>query len=226
MVGGGYNLHKGDCIPLIENMPNDSVDVTLTDIPYGEINRKDNGLRNLNKSNADITTFELDKFLNELYRITSGTIIIFCGQHQLSEIKNFFQDKQDLHKGTVRQIIWKKTNPSPMNGKNIYLSGIENAIWFKKRGATFNANCKNTVFEYPCGRNKLHPTQKNLKLIEELIVDNSNEQDIIFDPCMGSGTTGIACINTNRRFLGVEIDENYFDIAQQRIESAIKEKTI
>lgn len=223
---GGYNLHKGDCIPLIENMPNDSVDVTLTDIPYGEINRKDNGLRNLNKSNADITTFELDKFLNELYRITSGTIIIFCGQHQLSEIKNFFQDKQDLHKGTVRQIIWKKTNPSPMNGKNIYLSGIENAIWFKKRGATFNANCKNTVFEYPCGRNKLHPTQKNLKLIEELIVDNSNEQDIIFDPCMGSGTTGIACINTNRRFLGVEIDENYFDIAQQRIESAIKEKTI
>ena len=202
-------------------MPNDSVDVTLTDIPYGEINRKDNGLRNLNKSNADITTFELDKFLNELYRITSGTIIIFCGQHQLSEIKNFFQDKQDLHKGTVRQIIWKKTNPSPMNGKNIYLSGIENAIWFKKRGATFNANCKNTVFEYPCGRNKLHPTQKNLKLIEELIVDNSNEQDIIFDPCMGSGTTGIACINTNRRFLGVEIDENYFDIARQRIERAI-----
>jgi DNA modification methylase len=200
-------------------MPNNSVDVTLTDIPYGEINRKDNGLRNLDKSNADIMTFDLDVFLNELYRITRGTIIIFCGQHQLSEIKNFFQEKQDLHKGTVRQLIWKKTNPSPMNGKNIYLSGIENAIWFKKRGATFNANCKNTVFEYPCGKNKLHPTQKNLQLIEELIADSSNVDDIIFDPCMGSGTTGVACLNTNRNFIGIELEEKYFNIAKQRIET-------
>lgn len=220
LIGGGYNLHNGNCIPVIKSIPNNSVDVTLTDIPYGEINRKDNGLRNLDKANADRVTFDLAVFLNELYRITSGTIIIFCGQHQLSEIKNFFQDKQDLHKGTVRQLIWKKTNPSPMNGKNIYLSGIENAIWFKKQGATFNANCKNTVFEYPCGTNKLHPTQKNLQLIEELIIDNSNRQDIIFDPCMGSGTTGVAAIQNNRKFIGVELDEKYFEVAKNRIDAA------
>jgi len=205
---------------VMRNMEDGAVNVTLTDIPYGEVNRKDNGLRNLNKTNADITTFELDAFLKEVYRVTSGTIIIFCGQHQLSEIKNFFQAKQDKHKGTVRQLIWKKTNPSPMNGKHIYLSGIENAVWFKKRGATFNANCKNTVFEYPCGRNKLHPTQKNLELMKELLLDNSNEGDIIFDPCMGSGTTGVAAIQTNRKFIGVELDDNSFEIAETRLASA------
>lgn len=216
--GGRYSLCMGDCIPNIKSMPNDSVNVTLTDIPYGEINRNDNGLRSLDKSKADIMTFDLGTFLNELYRITSGTIIIFCGQHQLSEIKNFFQDKQNLHKGTVRQLIWKKTNPSPMNGRHIYLSGIENAIWFKKRGATFNAVCKNTVFEYPCGKNKLHPTQKNLQLLEELIADSSNKHDIIFDPCMGSGTTGVAALNNDRKFIGIELNEEYFNIAKKRIE--------
>ena len=92
-------------------------------------------------------TFDIDSFLGELYRVTSGTIIIFCGKQQMSNIHKFFQDKQDKHKGTVRQLIWRKTNPSPMNGQSIYLSGIENAVWFKKRGGTFNAHCKNTVFD-------------------------------------------------------------------------------
>lgn len=64
----------------------------------------------------------------------------------MSEIHKFFSEKQKKGKGTVRQLVWKKTNPSPMNGQNIYLSGIENAVWFKKRGGTFNAHCKNTVF--------------------------------------------------------------------------------
>ena len=80
--------------------------------------------------------------------------------YRSSEIYSFFAEKQKKKKGTVRQLVWKKTNPSPMNGEYIYLSGIENAIWFKKKGSTFNARCKNTVFEYACGRSKLHPTEK------------------------------------------------------------------
>lgn len=126
---------NADCIEYIKNnMDSDSVNLTLTDVPYGEVNRGNNGLRKLDKEVADIITFDLADFLAELYRVTVGTIIIFCGQHQLSEIKNFFQEKQNKGKGTVRQLIWKKTNPSPMNGQHIYLSGIENAVWFKKRG--------------------------------------------------------------------------------------------
>ena len=210
---------------VLQQMESDSVNVTLTDIPYGEINRADNGLRNLNKEYADITTFCLIDFLKEINRVTSGTIIIFCGRQQVSEIGKFFQDLQDKHKGTVRQLIWKKTNPSPMNGKYIYLSGIENAIWFKKRGAVFNANCKNTVFEYPCGRNKVHPTQKNLDLCKELLLDNSNVGDLIFDPCMGSGTTGIAALETGRKFFGIELDDHSFEIAKGRILAINQEKS-
>ena len=206
-----------DCLIGMKQMEDNSVSMTLTDIPYGEVNRDSNGLRALDKENADVMTFNLEEFLNEVYRVTDGTVIIFCGQHQLSEIKNYFQDKQNKSKGTVRQLIWMKTNPSPMNGQHIYLSGIENAIWFKKRGGTFNAHCKNTVFQYPCGRSKLHPTEKNHDLLKELISDNSNAEDIIFDPCMGSGTTAIACINTNRNFIGFELDKHYHDIANKRI---------
>ena len=158
----------------MKTMPGECVDLTLTDIPYGEVNRDSNGLRTLDKEAADVMTFDMQEFLTELYRVTKGTIIIFCGKEQLSEIHKFFSDKQKKGKGTVRQLIWQKSNPSPMNGQHIYLSGIENAVWFKKRGGTFNAHCKNTVFTYPCGRSKLHPTEKNHDLLKELILDNSN----------------------------------------------------
>ena len=201
----------------MKDMNADSVNLVLTDIPYDEVNRKSNGLRVLDKQGADISTFDLHSFLEETYRVAKGTIIIFCGQHQLSEIKNFFQEKQDKNNGTVRQLIWKKTNPSPMNGQHIYLSGIENAIWFKKRGGTFNAHCKNTVFEYPCGRSKLHPTEKNHDLLKELILDNSNEGEIIFDPCAGSGSHLLVAKQNGRNYIGTEINEEYFNIAKSRM---------
>lgn len=205
-----YGIYGGDVL-------DNSFNLTLTDIPYGEVNRDSNGLRILDKEDADVLTFELHTFLDEIYRVTKGTIIIFCGQHQISEIKNFFQEKQDKNQGTVRQLIWKKTNPSPMNGQHIYLSGVENAIWFKKRGGTFNAHCKNTVFEYPCGRSKLHPTEKNHDLIKELILDNSNEEDIVFAPCAGSGSHCMVAKELNRKFVGCELNKNYYDIAIQRM---------
>ena len=210
-------LLQGDCMELMDNIPNESIDLVLTDIPYNKVNRKDNGLRKLDKENADVLTFDLINFLNQLYDKTKSTIIIFCGKEQVSIIHSYFNDKQKKGKGTVRQLIWEKSNPSPMNGQHIYLSGVENAIWFKKRGGTFNAHCKNTVFKYPTGRSKLHPTEKNHLLLQELILDNSNENDLILDPCMGSGSTGVVALQNNRNFLGMELDENYFNIAENRI---------
>ena len=210
-------LLQGDCMELMDNIPNESIDLVLTDIPYNKVNRKDNGLRKLDKENADVLTFDLINFLNQLYDKTKSTIIIFCGKEQVSIIHSYFNDKQKKGKGTVRQLIWEKSNPSPMNGQHIYLSGVENAIWFKKRGGTFNAHCKNTVFKYPTGRSKLHPTEKNHLLLQELILDNSNENDLILDPCMGSGSTGVVALQNNRNFLGMELDENYFNIAKNRI---------
>lgn len=84
--------YNTDCMKLMKKMKNDSVNLTLTDIPYDGVNRKSNGLRNLDKGNADILTFDLHQFLDEVYRITKGTIIIFCGKNQLSEIFNYFEN--------------------------------------------------------------------------------------------------------------------------------------
>ena len=211
-------LLQGDCMELMNNIPNESIDLVLTDIPYNEVNRKDNGLRKLDKENADVLTFDLISFLEQLYDKAKSTIIIFCGKEQVSIIHSYFNDKQKKGMGTVRQLIWEKSNPSPMNGQHIYLSGVENAIWFKKRGGTFNAHCKNTVFKYPIGRSKLHPTEKNHLLLQELILDNSNENDLILDPCMGSGSTGVVALQNNRNFLGIELNQNYFEIAKNRLE--------
>lgn len=211
-------IFNDDCINLMKNMEKDSVNLTITDIPYGEVNRSDNGLRNLNKENADILTFDLQEFLDNVYNITSGTIVIFCGIEQVSEIAKYFSTKQKQKLGTMRHLIWTKTNPSPMNGDYIYLSAIENAVWFKKKGGTFNAHCKKNYFSYPCGRSKLHPTEKNHDLIQELILDNSNEGDVIFDPCCGSGSHCLVAKENNRKFIGCELDKEFFEIAKGRFE--------
>ena len=210
-------IYNQDCIDYMKSQIDNCFDVTLTDIPYGEVNRDSNGLRELSKSNADILTFDLQTFLQEVYRLTKGTIIIFCGKEQVSTIHKFFSEKQKKHLGTVRQLIWEKSNPSPMNGQYIYLSGIENAIWFKKRGGVFNARCKNTVFKYPCGRSKLHPTEKNHDLLKELILDNSSEGNLIFDPCCGSGSHCLVAKENDRDYIGCELDYEYYKIALERL---------
>ena len=122
-------LRQGDCLELMKNIPDNCVDFTLTDIPYDAVSRSSNGLRNLDKGKADILTFDLQEFLESVLRITRNSVCIFCGKEQFSFIYDFFA-KQN---GTVRPIIWEKSNPSPMNGQYIYLSGIEMGVWFKKR---------------------------------------------------------------------------------------------
>lgn len=104
-----------------------------------------------------------------------------------------------------------------MNGQYVYLSGTENAVWFKKRGGVFNAHCKNTVFKYPCGKSKDHPTEKNHKLLQELILDNSNEGDIVFDPCAGSGSHLLVAKENNRKFLGCEINEMWYNVGKSKL---------
>jgi DNA modification methylase len=208
-----------DCMELMKEMVSserDEITLTITDIPYDEVNRSSNGLRNLNKGNADKLTFDLYKFLQNLYNITNGTIIIFCGMEQFSIIYDFFNQYAKQGKGTVRQLVWSKSNPSPMNGDYIYLSACENAVWFKKRGATFNAHCKKNVFTYPCGKSKLHPTTKNLGLLEELILDNSNEGDLIFDPCAGSGAHLLVAKENGRNYLGCELYTPYYETIKKR----------
>lgn len=197
-------------------MEDKSIDCVVTDIPYGEVNRKSNGLRNLDKGVADVVDFDLLYLVDELCRVTKGSIYMFCGKEQVSDItKQMIKNKM-----STRLCIWEKTNPSPMNGDKIWLSGIECCVYGKFPKATFNEHCKNTVFRFPCGRNKLHPTQKPEALIERLVLASTNEGDLVLDPFMGSGTTGAVCKKNNRDFMGIEKDNNYFNIAKERIEDA------
>src|SRR5690554_5891806 len=214
MVNTTIQLINDDCMNIFPFIGDNQVDFTLTDIPYNVVTRKSNGLRNLDKENADILTFNLQDFLEQVYRITKNSIVIFCSKEQFSFIYEFFAKQ----KGTVRPIVWEKSNPSPMNGQYIYLSGVELAVWFKKKGAkVFNAYCKNTVFKYPNGTSKLHPTEKNHKLLRDLILDNTNENDIVFDPCMGSGSHLLVAKDNNRKILGIELDSCYYEIAKNRL---------
>jgi len=210
-------LCHNDCLK--EKLP--KCRLLLTDIPYEEVNRNDNGLRNLDKERADLKTFELNDFLNHIYDCFD-ICIIFCGNEQYSTIYKYFSDKQRQKLGTVRQLIWAKKNPSPMNGEYIYLSGTENAVWFKKKGTgKLNCKCKKNYFIHSTGSSKYHPTEKNHELLKELILDNTNENDLIIDTCMGSGSTGIVALENKRKFFGIELDENYFNIAKERIENCI-----
>ena len=202
-----------NCIDFMKQLPDKSVDLVLTDIPYGEVTRETNGLKKIKNLDtlgaADKVTFDLLEFLPEIYRISKSAIIIFCGLEQLSEIIKFFKNK----KGTTRVLVWEKTNPVPSNGQYVYLSGVELAVYFKKQKGTFNAHCKNTVFRYPIpsGKNRIHKTQKHWDLWEELILDNSNEGDLIFDPCAGSGVTAWVAKENNRNFLCCELDKDTYE---------------
>ena len=117
-------------------------------------------------------------------------------------------------------LVWEKSNPSPMNGQYVYLSGVELAVWFKPRGRkVFNAHCKNTVFKHSNGSRKIHPTQKNLDLFKELILDNTNEGELVFDPFIGSGTTAIAARDLNRNYIGIGVNEGYYKACKERLKN-------
>lgn len=206
-------IQCGDCIELTKQLPDNHVVLTLTDIPYNVVNRSSNGIRTFDKEDADTKTFDLDEFLKEVIRVTSGSVYIFCSTEQVSFIRaRMIQDEL-----STRLCILEKTNPSPVNGQFIWLSGLECCVFGKKKKAVFNEHCKNPIWRYPCERNKLHPTQKPLTLFQYLIRTSSNVGDLVFDPCLGSGTTALAAFNEKRNFLGFDINPEYVEIAKKRL---------
>ncbi|MFC2088192.1 DNA-methyltransferase [Calditrichota bacterium] len=206
-----YNI---DCLDGLKQIESNTAELVLTDIPYSVVSRDSNGLRVLDKESADIMTFDIDQFLAELVRVCKGSIYVFCGTEQVSFIRDYLV-KAGL---STRLIIWEKSNPSPMNGDYIWLSGVETCVFGKFAGATFNEHCKNSVLKFPTGRSKIHPTEKPLKLFKYLVEVSSKEGDLVIDPCIGSGTTAIACMETKRNYIGFELYEEYYKKCISRIE--------
>lgn len=207
------NLMQGDCLELMKEIPDASVDMILCDLPYGEVNQKSSGLRLLDRTKADECNIDLPQLVDSFYRVCKGSIYAFCGTQQISELVSLLKAKGL----TTRVCVWEKTNPSPMNGTRLWISGLEFCVFARKANSTFNEHCKKALWQAPSGRSKIHPTEKPLKLMERLVRASSNAGDTVLDCVMGSGTTGVACVNTGRNFIGMEMDAGYFKIARDRI---------
>lgn len=214
------NLYNADCLELMKEIPDGSVDMVLADIPYGEVNQKSSGLRLLDREKADACSIDLQDMVDECVRVCRGSFYIFCGTEQISQIIANFR----RHKLTTRLCAWEKSNPSPMNGSRMWLSGMEFCVFARKPKATFNEHCKKALWSAHVGKSKVHPTEKPVKLMERLILASTNESETVLDFTMGSGTTGVACVNTNRNFIGIELEPDYFRIAKDRITDAEWEK--
>jgi site-specific DNA-methyltransferase (adenine-specific) len=163
---------------------------------------------------SDFTMEILEQFISEYYKKlkNGGTMIMFFDLWKISELKNIMEKYKFKQ---IRFIEWIKTNPQPRNSKVNYLTNCREIalVGVKCGNPTFNSSYDNGIYMFPLqgGKNRFHPTQKNLLLFEELIKKHSNEGDIVLDTFLGSGTTAIACKNTNRQFKGCERSTEYYD---------------
>lgn len=234
-------LLQGDCLDLMKEIPDKSIDMVLCDLPYGTTR---------NKWDIVIPFDPLWEHYNRIIK-DNGAIVLFGSGLFSAEL-------MESNKKMWRyNLIWEKTQPTGfLNANRMPLRNHEDILVFYKQLPTYNpqkaqghkrkvstakhkSHCKKTenygehnlssydsTERYPCSviryakdiqTSALHPTQKPVALLGYLIKTYTNEGETVLDNCMGSGSTGVACVNTGREFIGIELDENYFRIAEKRI---------
>lgn len=233
-------LMHGNCLELMKNIPDNSIDLVLCDLPYSSSKRK----VTWNDWDCEINLNTLWKEYNRVLKI-NGVVLLFASDLFSAELV------MSNYKSYKYKWIWQKeAGTGFLNAKRMPLRDFEEILVFYKKQPTYNPQmrlgkpykitkgskssnyCKTdkivttvndgsryplTVLKFNRDKEKLHPAQKPVSLLEYLIKTYTNEGDIVLDNCMGSGSTGVACINTNRKFIGIEIDEKYFKIAKERI---------
>ena len=227
----------GNCMDFLPTVPDNSVDLILIDPPYiisresGYIHKssdkvdyiKKYGKHKIDFGDWDKTPLELDFLMSNFYRIlrTGGTLISFYDVWKIQE----FSESACNHKFVQPRVgIWQKTNPVPVNSKLNYLTNSREyfVTFVKGKNPTFNSEYDNGVYTIPIlhGKERVsptHPTQKPLSLITELINKHSNLGDTVLDCFSGTGTTGEACILTDRKFIICEADKHWYDVGLERI---------
>jgi site-specific DNA-methyltransferase (adenine-specific) len=230
------NLLLGDCLELMRDLPAGSVDAVVTDPPYNvsvkgkTINRGKNSIFQGGNINLDFGEWDHGKvewtdFIDEFARVITdvGVLVIFYDRLYLGSIGLYLQDKYEFQVRHIGNYI--KTNPAPQARKVNWQIGSEMFLVATKNKGTghhFNYRLGQSPDYFMRSNNyeHLHPTQKPLDLMEWIVKYWSFDGDTILDPFMGSGTTGVACVQTGRNFIGMEIDPGYFEIARKRIEQA------
>lgn len=220
-----YKLYQGDCLEVMKNIEDGSIDLVVTDPPY-EIATTGAGMyKQADKQYVKELNGMKDGFseevLDELCRVMKKiNIYFFCSQKQIIPLLDYFVKKK---KCNWNILSWHKTNPIPACG-NKYLTDTEFILFFREKGVKVygSFDTKRTWYATPLNQSDKkkygHPTVKPLSILENLVVNSSQEGEVVLDCFMGSGSTGVACLNTNRNFIGIELDEGYFEIAKERIE--------
>ena len=245
-----YKLYQGDCLKLMKNIEDKSIDCIICDLPYGVTSKNKwdtiipyeplwKEYKRIIKDNGPIILFGQDKF-------TAKTMLSNEKMHRYNLIWNKVLTSGFLNAGRMPlrehediMIFYKKLptyNPQFTEGKPLHGMG-EKFKKVKNNNNNYNDfnSCNNPsanregdtkkypksilTFPRPASSKMLHPTEKPVELLEYLIKTYSNENDVILDNCMGSGSTGVAALNANRRFIGIELDEKYFNIAKNRLEN-------
>lgn len=219
-------LANKDCLDFLKGVPDKSIDLVVMDPPYefhsgngggafGRENRSYHGeLYNSGNLDKGIT----NDVLEELWRVMKKpNIYIWCNKNQFRQYLNFFEER-----GCTTDILtWHRSNPVP-TCNNKYLSDTDYILFFRK-GVNVYGSYKTKHKYYVTPTNKAdkqkwgHPTIKPLEIIENLVTNSSQEGDVVLDPYMGSGTTGVAAKKLGRDFVGCEIDPKYFEVAKTRI---------
>ena len=226
-----YNIICADSAQYLKKIPYNSVDFILTDPPYNLSQYSTGNMKFDWRSDINNDLAEWDKdfspitIKDDFLRILkpSGNIFAFCSYNLIGKWHEVFDPVFD----TFQYFIWHKTNPVPKFRKAGFLNSCELIVCMWNRGHTWNFGKQNKMhnfFESPIcmGPERLkqpkHPTQKPIKLLKHLINIASNKGDIILDPFMGVGSTGVAALEMNRKFIGIEIDKEYFNAAERRLQ--------
>lgn len=241
-------LYQGDCLEVMQDIPNESVQLILTDLPYAETGSKFDIKLNLKKffkeclriikPNGTIALNSTMRFAVDLinacpkyykyewiWEKDNGTNFV-SSKYQPLRVHEFVLIFTKLRVTYAKNTPSVKYNPQMTLGKPYkQISGKSSINW--KGGPLRNVVTDNkgerhprTVQKFSRDKNKIHPTQKPIALLELLIKSYTDKNDLVLDTCMGSGSTGVACINTDRDFIGIELDKEYYDYAKERIENA------
>lgn len=217
-------LLNRDCLEVLKALPDNSVDLVVTDPPY-EIGTTGGGFVGKKKYFEELESIK-DGFdsviLDELCRVMKKiNCYFFCSQKQIIPLLDYFvKDK----KCNWNLLTYHKTNPPPACG-NKYLTDTEFVLFFREKGVKIGGKyeTKKTYYVEPLNKKEKdlynHPTVKPLHIVENFIINSSEEGDIVIDPFMGSGTTGVAAKNLGRKFIGCELVEEYFNTAKDRIDN-------
>lgn len=211
-------LYNGDCLEIMKDIKANSIDVIIADPPYGVSYQSNMRKSKFDKmANDDITDAAWLAFATRCLKKEGGVIYCFSRWDVLGQWKNLFE----FFGLSVRScLIWDKGRGGMGDLVGAYAPSYE-VILFSSRGRNSlkNGRGRDVISCLPHRTNQVHPAQKPVELIQNLIIDSTEEGQTILDPFMGSGTTGVACKNLNRNFVGIELSKEYFDGAKKRIEN-------